>query len=293
MNKVSSKHNKRRSVGIVYEMLVRTVSVALIEDNSQRSSVALNIIKKHFQPGTELYKEFRLINSLMKVQVSSPGVAGSIMSEAKIAARSHDVSKLDREKSLLLRDINHKLSGSVFWEATVPQYKMLATIQTLINDWRRPNEVPLDRLAAYEQKLSSWLLESKDVTPLVPVSELSRGDSRLLFQVMSRKLNEKYGVSLTLEQKALLQEYVFVTDDSGLSEKFLATLRSTRDQLTTRIEAYLDNPTTNEYVKNPMRETLAVLTTEKLDEVNDAVFTRFMLYSKLIAELDSKEETPL
>ena len=114
-----SAHNKKRNTGLLYEFLIHTISQALVDDDKRKSSRALKIIKSHFKPGTELYKEFRLINSIMKTTVSVESVASSILGEAKVAARSHDVDSLDREKSLLIRSINHQLNDDHFYDQQI------------------------------------------------------------------------------------------------------------------------------------------------------------------------------
>ena len=52
-------HNKKRNVGIVYELLLRHISDALIRDDKQSAEKALRIIETRFHKSTELYKEFR------------------------------------------------------------------------------------------------------------------------------------------------------------------------------------------------------------------------------------------
>ena len=73
-----SAHNKKRNTGLLYEFLIKTISQALVDDDKKKSSKALKIVKTYFKPGTELYKEFRLINSIIKTSVSSEAVAASI-----------------------------------------------------------------------------------------------------------------------------------------------------------------------------------------------------------------------
>ena len=93
---MSKAHQKKRNSGLLYEFLVHCISRALVENDQKKSAAALKILRRHFKPGTELYKEFRLINSLIKTTVSSESVASSIVTEAKAAARSHDIKVLDR-----------------------------------------------------------------------------------------------------------------------------------------------------------------------------------------------------
>ena len=123
-------HNKKRNAGLLYEFLVLNISKALVDGDQKKSGVALKVIKRHFKPGTELYKEFRLIRSLVQTTVSSEQVAASIIQEAKAAARSYDIRTLDREKSLLISTINRAIGDENFFDAQVNEYKIYATIQT-------------------------------------------------------------------------------------------------------------------------------------------------------------------
>ena len=60
------KHNKKRNVGIIYELLLKHISTKLLEGNKKDAKIATRLIEKHFKKGTELYKEFRLFNALVK-----------------------------------------------------------------------------------------------------------------------------------------------------------------------------------------------------------------------------------
>ena len=84
------QHNKKRNVGIIYELLLRSVSSAIVEGDKNRAQLALDIIEKHYDKKTELYKEYRLFNALIKSTVSDTPVAAAVLSEAKSAARRSD-----------------------------------------------------------------------------------------------------------------------------------------------------------------------------------------------------------
>lgn len=57
-----SSHNKKRNVGLIYEQLIRYASKCILEGRTERAEIAMQILKEHFRPGTELYKEFRLLD---------------------------------------------------------------------------------------------------------------------------------------------------------------------------------------------------------------------------------------
>ena len=53
------KHNKIRNTGLLYEFLLRQVTLDVLNDNNSR---AVKIIKKRFNENTELGKELALYN---------------------------------------------------------------------------------------------------------------------------------------------------------------------------------------------------------------------------------------
>lgn len=280
-------HNKKRNTGLLYEFLVAVISRSLVDGNQKASSQALRILRRHFKPGTELYKEFRLIHALRKTTVSSEAVAGSILQEAKTAARSHDFKELDRQKSLLIRDINHLIKDENFYDQQVSEYRFLATIQTLLNDWRDKGS-DLERVASYEDQLVKHLTTEKVAEPEQIMSEETPGTSRLLMKVMMKKLNEKYSAALNDEQKSLIRAYAFSTANND-QESIRLKLAEVKGTLLASIEAFGSAHPENEYINKKLAEAREQLQTERLDVIDDETVTRFMLYTKLGAELGSEE----
>ncbi len=286
----SKTHHKKRNAALLYEWLVRTISRSLIDGDKKRSSRALKLLKRHFKPGTELHKEFRLINSLVKTTVSSEAVAASILKEAKDAARRHDIKALDKEKSLLIHGINRTMD-EYFYDQQIDEYRTYATVQTLLNDWRSADP-DLGRMAKYEDQLVSWLISEKAEKPDVTVSEESNGSARLLMKVLMKRLNEKYTGSLNEVQKGLIRAYAFSTateDQTSVAKK----LEEVKGGLLAAIDEHLAAGAAdglNEYVKAKLASAKEQLLAEKLDVVDDATVTRFMLYAKLASELGGETE---
>lgn len=279
-------HNKKRNSLLLYEFLVRTISRALIEDDKKRSSQALKILRRHYRPGTNLYKEFRLMNSLVKTTVSSEHVAATILKEARAAAAAIDHRQLDREKSLLIRTINHTINDDVFYDQHVNEYRDYATIQSLINEWRSADK-DIAKLASYEDHLMKMLTTEKVSGLEHTISEDSTGTSRLLMKVMSKKLNEKYSGVLSDQQRSLIKAYALssaTSDESTITKK----LQEIRQEVMPLIESAISSES-SEYVRSKLTEARDLLSAESCSTVDDNVVTRFMLYSRLQTELESKE----
>jgi len=283
----SKAHNKKRNSILIYEFLVRTISRALIENDKKKSSAALKILRRHFKPGTELYREFRIMNALFKTTVSSEHVAGSILREAKTAAAAIDFSALDRQKSLLIKAINHTLNDDQFYDQQISEYRTFATIQTLLNEWRS-QEKDIETLAKFEDHLVKWLVTEKAETPDSTITEDTGGTSRLLMKVMTKKLNEKYSGVLNEQQKSLVKAYALsaASDDPRTIQLKLEEIKS---DLSKMIDTYVMQDNHNDYLRNKMIETKQQLLSESLEEVNDETVTRFMLYSRLKNELETEE----
>ena len=64
-------HNKKRNVGIIYEQLVLKLSEALIENNDTEFRKIKKILKRNYSKESELYKEFRLLNSLAVTNIKA------------------------------------------------------------------------------------------------------------------------------------------------------------------------------------------------------------------------------
>lgn len=281
-----SKHSKKRNSWLVYEFLVRTISEALVNDEKKKSSVALKILKRHFKPGTELYKEFRVANALMKTTVSSEHVAASILKEAKETSKSYNERQLDREKSLLIRNINHRLNDASIFDKHVAEYKMAATIQTLMNEWRSASDIA--KIAEYEDVLMKWLVSEKAPIASSIVTEESPGTARLLMKVMSKKLNEKYAGKFNEDQQAIIKSYAFSSaqeDTTTIKMK----LEEVRNKLLVSMKKFEREENNTDFMRKKIDEVREKLVAENVNELNDALVTRFMSYAKLVEEIETGE----
>lgn len=276
------KHQKKRNTGLLYEFLVRAISSYLVEGNNAKSSQALKILKKYYNKDTQLYNEFKLINALVKTHVRSENTASSLLGEAKNVARKLNHSQIDKEKSNLIRDINHQLNDPMFYDRTVNEYRIYATSNVLIKEWNSQHP-DLEKLALYEEQVARWLTTEKkeeDSTLL----EGSTGSNRLLIKVMLEKLNKKYEGVFNNEQKDICKSYLWsVTKDDFniVSNK----LKSVTESLISTIDDYKLHNSTNTYICEKLNDVKNKLLTESFDSVDDSQVVRYMQYIKLKEEL--------
>jgi len=282
---MSKSHNKKRNVGIIYEQMLRGISQSLVNNDNDKAATITSILKKHFIPGSELYKEFRLFNALVKTSINSEGLALRILDEAKNAAIDHDAPKLRREKAALIKEINYKINDSKFYSQRVNDYRSYATIQTLLNDWRKPKSHNLSRINSYEQKVCTWLLKEKieDDANIKKTEEVDK----LTVSIMTEKFNKKYLGTLNNIQVDLIREYVFsiTSGDTSGFKKYLDDIKSS-----TLNELYNFKDTCNNDILNNkidvIKKNIVELDTSIID---DESISKFLLVSGLRLELLENE----
>ena len=281
------QHNKKRNVGIIYELLLRSVSSAIVEGDKNRAQLALDIIEKHYDKKTELYKEYRLFNALIKSTVSDTPVAAAVLSEAKSAARRSDHKKLDYEKSMLIRAINHNLQDDNFYQRRIPDYRLYATVQNLINEWAAGDVSNLTKMVMLEGQVVQWLLKEKihEVADLnAPAPEVDG----LVVKIMNEKFNEKYSGKLNHDQTKLIQEYIF-SIENGQEETFIARLNNLRETALKQINV-LKETTDNKTLQDRIPKVEKALRSLVFESLSDEVISRFMTISQLITEISEEDD---
>lgn len=275
------KHNKRRSTGIMYELLLREVSSALIEGDQKSADTAADLLRRHFSKGSELYRELRLFNALVRTSAVSSSTAHTILDEARSLAKSIDRAKLDKEKSVLIHEVNRKVAKESFYSRRVPDYRMYATIQTLLNDWRQPNVDNLTRRAEFEGKVREWLI-SERIDPSVE-AHLDPDVDPLVLRIMTEKVEEKIRGSLSPGQVDLLEAYILQEGAQDVDD-LACRLASIKDEALDLLEEYLaeeSNEVLNEKSER-IKEDIETLPTTGVD---DEILGRYLTVVNLIETL--------
>jgi hypothetical protein len=223
------KHNKKRNTAFVFEALVREATVAIIKENHEVKNKALAIIKKHFKPGSVLYKDLQNYQSLYENQNLNKEIAEKILKEAKLASRLLDTEGLFVSQSDLIDDVNKELSPQVF-NNFVPNYKSLASIAQMFSQKMSPK--------------NSVILENniiKNMTLAQDKREVMQPLDNIVVNSFVKKFNEKYNNNLLEDQKTLLNHYITSFADNGLGLKTflnneISRLKTTLEEsLTTEI----------------------------------------------------------
>ncbi|MBC8411821.1 MAG: hypothetical protein H8E12_24385 [Rhodobacteraceae bacterium] len=243
-----ARHNKKRNAGLIYELLVQRLSKAVVENDSRNIKVTKHILQKHYKRGSELYKEFRLFNALLVTNGVTDQLAYRIISEARNAATNHDATRLNKEKSLLIKDINHILNETNFYNRKIQNYQVYASVQQLLNNWRS-TELDITETARHEKTVHDWLLCEKNSVTIADQKTAGVNDLTLL--VMQEKFESKYGSILTDNQLELLRAYSAGVDVLPIIE---TTVKTTRKQ----IDKYIKLSPTG-FLSERVKRTKAVL----------------------------------
>ena len=272
------KHNKKRNVGIIYELMLRHISEKLIEGKEDEAQYALDVIGKSFNTDTEIYKEFRLFNALANSTVSSSSVAATILSEARSACRRIDRLRLDREKSCLIKEINYNLSDKNFYNRQIPNYREYASIQNLLNSWRLGDQGNLTKTVQLESSLVDHLLREgnndKDI-----VDHVTPDVDSLVVKILSEKFNNKYGKSLSNEQKKIIRTYVFsMENDNG--KEIQGLLTEIKKNAISRISS-LESASTNKTVLEKIPAIKEKINQLETNELSDSLISKYLTVSQL------------
>ncbi len=278
------KHNKKRNVGILFSQLSEYISAALVEGREKDAHTALGIVKRHFVKGTELHREFRLFRALVTTSVPNPSLASSIILEAKEASRGMDITRLRQEKSALIKDINYKIAEQGFYSRRVNEYKAFATVQTLLNHWRRKDS-DVAIVTKFETSLHEHLLREKKS---VALETLATPDvNRLTVQIMQEKLHERYGQVLNESQSALLKQYVF-SKQANSTSSMLKSLEQVKVSATTSLSSF-EKECDNVVLKEQISAVRKKITELPIEQVDDSVMSQYLTLMKLTEEFVTGE----
>jgi len=271
------KHNKKRNIGIMYELLLMNISSNLVEGKKAKANKSLRIIEKRFNNNTELYKEFRLFNALIKTHASSERIALQIINEAKDAIRRCNKTEIDREKSRLIRDINHIIDDSKFYHRKVRNYRQYGTVQQLFNEWSKGDKSNLKQVLDLEDKVIRMLTEEKTE---ITKSEIDPNlTDKLVINLMTEKLNQRYNTNLNEEQKQIIQKYsLYCTENHhGDMRKYLVSLKENTVNAMKKYKIETDSEFTRSKIDNVISKVQELNT----DTINDDIVTKFMTVSNL------------
>jgi len=278
------KHNKKRNVGIIYELLVRHMSKFLLEEKINDVNKIKKIIENNFNHNTELFKEYQAYKSLMQKEVIGESHAVSLITNAKNVVKNINEARLDRQKSKLIKDINYAF-GKKFYYESIKNYKDLATIQIAINEWKKGLSGNIDQTTALERKIISNMIEKSSTQEKQLDEKNAQQSSKLVMEIMTKKINEKYK-NLSAGQKNIIKKYAFYANQNNDELiKFLKESKKSALVSLNRFKAKNDN----DFLKEKIDKVEVRVNSLDENTISDKNIIKFLTVSKLIEELNSEE----
>ena len=279
------KHNKRRNSAILFEMLIRHSVSCLTEDKRDEVTKVLNVVKKFFAKGSPLSEELRAFRTLLNSHVKTPETAQKILSEVCKFTKTLSAKNIDKQKSLLLKEINHHLDAKTIFGYRIPEYRTYATVQVLFNDSRSKGS-PLDNVERYklEENIVSRLTEGK-IEENVDMLKVNPEYNNLIHKFATKRFTEKYKTSLSEDQKLLLTRYaasLLSENDKGFKVYLLAEVEKIKQGLSN-----VRNPeiTKDHQLMSRIDEGKEKLISESFDVVNDEKIVKLLQFMALAGEV--------
>ena len=202
-----TKHNKKRNTAFLYETLVIELTKSIVQKNQKRKEQVSEMLKVHFDQGTNLRKELDLFKALLETDGLDLRTSEKLLTEAKRQYASLNKKKTFDEQSELIKKINTTLSKGVF-SNFMPNYKDLATIGQIFSD-----STPIKSRVLLENKVVERLTNKADR------KEEMQPIDNIVYKTFVSKFNEQYTGKLTEQQQTLLSHYISSFADNGLQLK--------------------------------------------------------------------------
>jgi hypothetical protein len=277
------KHNKFRNSGILFELLVRQVTIDTLKGSD---SPAIDIMKKYFVK-TELGKEYKLYESLMKVKVLNEGRANTIISTILESSINLNKTLLKRQKYNLIKEIKDNYDLNTFFGIKIKNYKELASLYTLMEGYNsttyvNPSQMVDNKITLLEFLVKSEISVKDSKEDILKEFQTYDKDLRILtYKVLLEKFNEKYD-SISSEQKNILKEFINSVDSTPkLREFYNSKIINLKDILVKESKNIKDPATQVKIVE------VSKLLTEidKSSKVSDDNLVDLMQYYELVQEL--------
>jgi hypothetical protein len=233
------KHSKYKNTGIIFEILSRGIVLEAM-DNS--NSTSLDIVKKYFKEGTELYNELKYYQALQEIKPNLKNTDKLIDLVIETYNKNIDTQKLGSEKYRLIGEIKKKYDLDTFFNSRVSNYKLLASIYKILEHSASDN--PSDHMNCRDvinEHISGEASNDNILSEVQTVWKNEDPDVRKIIQkIIIEKFNTKYQ-GLNNKQKVLLNRVVNEDTSSETFRDYIyEEVASVRTKLT-RMSNGIDN----------------------------------------------------
>jgi len=276
------KHSKYKNTGILFELLVRQITSDTL---SGKNSAATNILKTYFSK-TELGREYKLYDSLLKRTNLTEGKAEIIINTVLESAKQLNRTALKRQKYNLINEIQKHYNLEEFFKTKLPNYKAQAALYTLIETVNNDKEI------SHEQIINNKLSLLEHLTSVIKSKEPKEDfinefnqydkDTRILtYKILLDKFNSKYS-DFSNSKKSILKEFINSVDNTNKLKEFY---NSKINEIKTELNV-LNKKTKNQVTKIKINEiTTFLVELGKNNKVTNEHIVNLLQYCDLLEEL--------
>ena len=283
------KHSKFKNTGVLFELLVRQITLEVL--NGDKTENAKNILKEFFSPNTELNRELRLYDILLKEKYSSETKADRLVETVCDAHNKLNHVTLSKEKFNLIKEISEKFEIEQFLASPISNYKTLASIYKVFESKRADGydikDIFNSKITLIENITSKPAQKTQptDEKKLIETYKQQDKDLRLLtYKILVETFNKKY-TNLDDSQKNLLKEYI---NNISNTTKFINYVGKELPNIIAELNI-IKSKLKDRVTQIKLSETISLLEKMKIGKtVSDSQVSSIMLSYELIKELKSK-----
>lgn len=276
-------HSKYKNTGILFELLVRQITADTL---SGKDSKATNILKKYFNK-TELGREYKLYENLLKRVNLTEGKADIIISSVLESSKQLNKNALKRQKYNLIKEIKEHYNLEEFFKTQLPNYKVQAALYTLIEAYENKpfstEQIISNKLVILEHLTFTSIKKTNTSPPLIEEFSTYDKDTRVLtYKILLDKFNDKYA-DFNDNKKHILREFINNTDNPIKLKEFYNVKI---DEIKKDINV-LNNSTKNKVTKIKLNEIIknVLVNLEKKDKITNNHIVNLLQYCDLLEEL--------
>ena len=276
------KHSKYKNPGILFELLVRQITADTLKGDD---SPAIDILKKFFVK-TELGREYKLYETILKSKVLNESRANVFITTALDASKKLNKGQLRNQKYQLIREIKDNYKVEEFFSSKIKNYKELAALYTLIEGYNSKDISDTQQLVDNKVTLLEFLTkqevsEEKKQTLIEEFSNYDKDTRILTYKVLLERFNDKYQ-HLSKEQKQVLKEFINSVDSAPRLRNFYnSKVNELKDSLIKENKNIKDKATA---IK--IKEVSKYLTElDKSSKVGDDNLVDLLRYYELVKEI--------
>ena len=275
------RHSKYKNTGILFELLVRQITNDMMLGNEK--SPAIKIVKEFFKKGTSLNRELELYQTLQKTRFNTQDKANRLIDTVISEYNKINKKSIAKQKYNLIKNIKNNYILENFFRTKVPTYKVNASIWRILEgNGINPAKTVASRYFLVENIINKKI-NKKQINEIS--NELNKHDKdlRLLsYNILLEKFNNKYGKSLSANQKRLLKEYIENISNTDNMRKFIIK----EVNMLTKVISLLSNKVADKIVKIKLLEVNSQLNRmKKLNSINEVHVLSCMRSYSLIKEL--------